>query len=453
MNKSMTSQFIRSIFSVDCSNFSEQVILKFKESLLDYIGCCYAGRVFLGKRFDNLVRITEKEYGTGLTLGVGSGFSLKDAVFFNGLNSHSLDMDDGVNAGIIHLGSPIFSLLLPLAYKYRSNGSNLMESAVLGYETAWSLAYSIQPAHKLSGYHATGTCGMLGAIVAGSQLLGLTEEETFRAFSIGCVSANGTLKVLEDGSELKPYNVAKASLLALVSLQMAKSGFKVPDDALGGARGFLKMTTGKRDIAIIQPKHKDRWAISRSYIKPYAACRYCHPAIEASISLANEEEVLADDIERIEVRTYELAVNGHDHTNVKGASSAKMSIPFGVAVGYLRKKAGLAEYTEKTLNDPKILSLCSKVLVKADANFTQRFPDETIAMVHIYMKDGRVFERRIDHPLGEPENPLGFEGVCQKFREMTNYVGKSADWQNCLIAAVENVENDLPALLDLLKEA
>ena len=38
--------------------------------------------------------------------------SMNNAVFINGLNGHALDFDDGTNAGIIHLGSPIFSVLL-----------------------------------------------------------------------------------------------------------------------------------------------------------------------------------------------------------------------------------------------------------------------------------------------------------------------------------------------------
>ena len=53
-------------------------------------------------------------------------------------------------------------------------------------------------------------------------MLGFTEEERFQAFAAACVSASGMLKVLDDGSELKPYNVAKTALLALTSLQMAK---------------------------------------------------------------------------------------------------------------------------------------------------------------------------------------------------------------------------------------
>ena len=108
------------------------------------------------------------------------------------------------------------------------------------------MAVSIQPGHKAMGYHATGTCGTLGTTLAAAYMLGFTEEERFQAFACCCVAASGMLKVLDDGSELKPYNVAKTSLLSLTALQLAKAGIKGHADPLGG-RGFLKMMTGKEE--------------------------------------------------------------------------------------------------------------------------------------------------------------------------------------------------------------
>ena len=90
-----------------------------------------------------------------------------------------------------------------------------MKAAVIGYETSFTMAVSIQPGHKEMGYHATGTCGVLGIALAVAHMLDFTEEQTRNAFSAACVSASGMLKVLDDGAELKPYNVAKSALLGL----------------------------------------------------------------------------------------------------------------------------------------------------------------------------------------------------------------------------------------------
>ena len=119
------------------------------------------------------------ETGNFKAIGVGK-MVLKEAVFLNGLNGHALDFDDGTNSGIIHLGSPIFSLLLPLAERYDIEIDKLLKAAVIGYETSYTMAVSIQPGHKALGFHATGTCGVLGAAIAASYMLGFSEEERFQ---------------------------------------------------------------------------------------------------------------------------------------------------------------------------------------------------------------------------------------------------------------------------------
>ena len=221
----------------------------------------------------------------------------------NGLNAHALDFDDGTNSGIIHLGSPIFSLLLPLAQRYDIKLEKMLKAAVIGYEASYTMAVSIQPGHKAMGYHATGTCGTLGATLAASYMLGFSDEERFQAFACACVAASGMLKVLDDGSELKPYNVAKTALLSLTAIQMAKSGFKGHPDPLGG-RGFLKMMTGKEDIGLKPVLLNGTYAIMKSYTKPYASCRYTHPSVEAAIYMRNQYGLKAEGIEHIGIRTY-----------------------------------------------------------------------------------------------------------------------------------------------------
>ena len=445
-----TRAFLESVRSFARQEVPPHVIERAKESLLDYIGVTYAGIAEMGAREQALLAGVSGESGAGLAIGIGRSLPLKEAVFLNGLNAHALDFDDGVNAGIIHLGSPVFSLLIPLAATSGVSGEALLGAAVTGYEAAWTLAHSIQPGHKLMGYHATSTCGTLGAVLAACQMLELGEEETFQALGIACVSAGGTLKVLEDASQLKPYNVARASMTALTSLQMARAGYRGPDDAMSGERGFLRMMTGRDDVGLAGTMVDGRYAIMRTYTKPYAACRYCHPSIEAAAMVG--EELGRDDsaVESVEVRTYELAVGGHDHVEVTGAGSAKMSIPFGVASGFLYGKAGLAEYTESAARSERTLGLARKVSVSADDEMSVAFPEKTAAEVSFILSGGRVVTRRVDHPRGEPENPLGRQDVCGKFREAMAFAGKSHDLAESVIEDVFDVETHLDGLLSLL---
>jgi len=421
MNRSI--EFLRMINDVWKQQIPEEVKERSKQSFLDYLAVTCAGVEFQRDKLKKYLAFSEPEAGRFRAIGTGKDLALKEAVFLNGLNGHALDFDDGTNSGIIHLGSPIFSLLIPLAQRYSISTDDMLKAAVVGYEASYTMAVSIQPGHKAMGYHATGTCGTLGATIAAGYMLGFTEEERFQAFAAACVAASGTLKVLDDGSELKPYNVAKTALLSLTALQTAKAGFKGHPDPLGG-RGFLKMMTGREDVELKPTMLNGTYAIMKSYTKPYASCRYTHPSVEAAIHL--REKVSPADAERIDIKTYSLAVSGHDHTEIPGSYSAKMSIPYATAAGMIYGKAGLQEFSEDTVRNEQILELTRKIHVEADEELSRAFPAKQTAIVTIRTKDGEYTER-VDYPKGEPENPLTDEEFRIRYDGLMAYGGINPD--------------------------
>ena len=419
-NKNLTSQFLEAVKGIDQMSFDETVMRRAKRSLLDYLAVTCAGAGFQNEKLQRYESFAMPEAGDFRAIGLGRDYALKEAVFLNGLNGHALDYDDGTNSGIIHLGSPIFSLLIPLAQRYDITVGELLKAAVTGYEASYTMAVSIQPGHKALGYHATGTCGVLGASLAASYMLGFTDEERFQAFAAACVSASGMLMVLDDGSELKPYNVAKSALLALTSLQLAKSGFKGHPDPLGHSRGYLKMMTGRSDVELKPVLLNGTYAIMKSYTKPYASCRYTHPSVEAAIRM--RDRVKPSDVEEIVVQTYDLAVSGHDHTEIPGSYSAKMSIPYATAVGLIYGKAGLQEFSEDMVKQPDILNLAKKIRVYADDAYSKAFPEKQTAYVTIKTGDA-VYSERVDFPKGEPENPMSDAEFRDRYDGLMSYAG------------------------------
>lgn len=421
MNKSI--EFLNAVDSVWRIPVSDEVMARARRSLTDYLAVTCAGAKFQEEKLRKYWNFARPEPGSFKAIGTAKDTVLKEAVYLNGLNGHALDYDDGTNSGIIHLGSPIFSLLIPLAQRYDIRIDDMLRAAVIGYEASYTMAVSVQPIHKALGYHATGTCGTLGATLAAAYMLGFSEEERFQAFAAACVAASGMLKVLDDGSELKPYNVAKTSLLSLTALQMAKAGFKGHPDPLGG-RGFLKMMTGREDVELKPVLLDGTYAIMKSYTKPYASCRYTHPSVEAAIHLRSQ--VQAEDIEEIDIKTYDLAVAGHDHTEIPGSYSAKMSIPYSTAVGMLFGKAGLQEFSEEKVKDETILGLTKKITVSADPALSEAFPKLQTAIVTVRTADKELTER-VDFPKGEPENPLNDEEFRARYDELMAYAHINSD--------------------------
>lgn len=418
MNISQT--YIAAIDNVAKQTIPDEVMTRAKRSLLDYLAVTSAGVAFQKQKLEKYFTFAEPEVGKYKAIGTGKNLVLKEAVFINGLNAHALDFDDGTNSGIIHLGSPIFSLLLPLAQRYDKTIDEVLRAAVIGYEASYTMAVSIQPKHKALGYHATGTCGMLGATLAAAYMLGYSDEERYQAFATACVAASGMLKVLDDGSELKPYNVAKTALLSLTSLQLAKSCFKGHADPLGGYRGFLKMMSGDENTEIKPCMLNGTYAIMKSYTKPYASCRYTHPPVEAAIHLRNQYGITLEQVEHIKVETYDLAVSGHDHIVIKGAYSAKMSTPYSTAVALAYGKAGLQEFEDDVLEDKGIQELTQKVEVVADKGLSEIFPDKQSAILTITTPKGEYSER-VDFPKGEPENPLTDQEFYDRYAALMSY--------------------------------
>lgn len=417
MNRSL--EFLKMVDGVWKTPIPDEVMARARRSLLDYLAVTCAGAEFQKDKLEKYYTFAAPESGALRAIGTGKDLVLKEAVFLNGLNGHALDFDDGTNSGIIHLGSPIFSLLIPLCQRYGIGVDDMLKAAIVGYEASYTMAVSIQPRHKTMGYHATGTCGTLGATIAASYMLEFSDEERFQAFASACVAASGTLKVLDDGSELKPYNVAKTALLSLTTLQLGKSGFKGHADPLGG-RGFFKMMTGKEDVELKSVLLNGTYAIMKSYTKPYASCRYTHPAVEAAIHM--REKVAPTDVESIDIKTYDLAVSGHDHTDIPGSYSAKMSIPYATAAGLMYGKAGLQEFSEEAVKEPSILALTKKVKVSADEDLSEVFPGIQAAVVTIRTAD-KEYTDRVDFPKGEPENPLDDQEFRDRYDGLMEYAG------------------------------
>ena len=222
------------------------------------------------------------------------------------------------------------------------------------------------------------------------------------------------------------------------------------DDILGGKQGFLSALTDTPHEDALTDFSNDDYAIEGIYQKVHAACRHCHPAVDATLDIRKEHIFTADQIDKIEVRTYKLGVGSHDHTDIKGISSAKLSTPFAIALAIVKGSVGYADYTENNLNDYWIKNVTGKVKVMEDNHLTTLSPAIRGAKVTIYLKGGEVFENECLYPKGEPENPLSHQELEDKFRGLARYRGMSADECDEIINEISNNNFDLERILNIL---
>lgn len=416
----ITDTFITNILNLCESPLNEKVYSHIKYSLLDYVGCVWAGSKVLQQETQSYIATGICSQGKCSVFGLANKYSITDAAFLNGMHSHVLELDDGHRYGTLHLAAPIFSALIAVAEHEDLTYRNLIKGAVAGYETAIRLAMSMQPNHKVRGFHTTGTCGTIGVAMAVAVAMDFNFKQCKSALSAAVTSAAGVLEMLQGDSQLKPYNVGRAASDGIMAAYIGRSGFEPPEDALCGRRGFYATMTDRYDPRYLTEFDADKLYCVGTFLKPYAACRHCHPAIEAAIMLSKERQYSIEEIEKVIVYTYNLAIVGHDHKVINGVSSAKMSIPYGVAVALVKQRAGINDFTDSLIKRNDIVSLTSKVEVLESEELSALLPDKRAAIVVVETANGK-YEQRVDVATGEPENPMSPDALMAKFCESMHY--------------------------------
>ena len=435
----LTDSFLAIIFELRRQPVSKKDEALIRSYLLDTIGVSLAGAADLNVKEGSLLRLLGGK-GDIKAIGRKEGCSMADAIFLNGLSSHFLELDDGVRYGVIHPSAPLFSALIPLAIANRVSWQDFLQGSICGYETSIRLASAMQPTHYSMGYHPTATCCTIGTAVGIAVMMGWEDSVVKDAFSAACVSASGSLKVLEDVSQIKPYNCAKAALNGYMSAMLAKAGFAGPSDALDGDAGFLKMhstgynedvLTGKRDFLYLE----------KIYQKPYASCRHTHPEIEACFKIRQMEGFDVKEVDKVVITTYKGVIGKHDFNNIHGESSARMSIPYSAVIALWTGRAGIAEFAEPYVSNPDILDLTQRVTVLPDEELSRMVPDKRVAIVNVHMRNGNVLSEKVEYPKGEPENPLTPDEGMTKFLSMTEHAGITSERALRIFEEIINKDN------------
>ena len=411
----VTNIFVNYLYGLSVSAIREEAIDQARLCLLDYKGVTCAGAKMLEKQGASFLTRVFKQGGGVSVIGFPQKTTLHNAAFLNAMSAHITELDDGHRAGQIHLGASIISALLPVAEVEELSEEAVLRGIVVGYEAAIRLAMTVNPAHKLRGFHTSGTCGTIGVAVAIASALQFSREQMKVAVSAAVASASGLLEMQEDESELKPYNLAHAAVGGITAAYCTLAGFKGPDDAIGGKRGLLTVMTENPQLKYLCEFEEPYFQIERIYRKMYAACRHAHSAIEAALTLKNQYQIDPASVSRIVIETYGMAIKGHDHKVIKGIQSAKMSVPFSVALALKVGNAGLRDYNESNLANEEILRLTNVVDMIEDPEITSWLPNRRAARVTVFSA-GKSYVCCVEYPKGEPENPMSEFEIVEKNR-------------------------------------
>lgn len=389
---------------------------KCRDMLVDVVGLCVAARE------TDYVRavLAAAEPGEQVVIGQRARVSATSAAIVNGTAAHGEDFDDTFEGGPVHSGAVVVPALLGAAQSYGLDNARLVLGIAAGTELLCRLALTLPKAVHKAGFHPTAVLGAFGATFGICVATRADARTTVDALGIVGSMASGIIEYLGDGSWTKRMHPGWAAQSALRAVAMARAGFIGPRAVFEGTHGAftafapsIEPRTGRLfdDLG-------ERFVMDAITFKPYPCGTMVQPYIDCAVALRARGVALAD-LRAITCKTAEGIVHRlWEPLEIKRrpptAYAAKFSTPFGVALGLVRGRAGLGDFTEDAIRDSALLRVAGLVGFEIDPE--NPYPDAFTGHVRLDFTDGRAEEAAQGHMRGGAAAPLSRAEIDAKFR-------------------------------------
>lgn len=402
----------------------DEVIDRVKYLFLDFIGvACRGSNSDSSKIMYRFIKKMGK--GKGIIIGTKERSPYLFSALANGTAGHAIEMDDVNNESSLHPGVVVFPSALATCEMIGSNGKKFVEAVVIGYEVMIRLGKAIGPAESYArGFHPTGTCGAFGSCTASAKTLGLRAEKIANAMGIAGSQAAGSMEYLSQGAWTKRFHAGWAAHSGMIAALLAKEGFKGPTSIIEGRDGFLHAYSDGANVHKVLEGIGSGFEILRTSIKPHACCRYMQPPIDAILKIVKEHDLRPDQVEKVRLGLLSAGASLiAEPLEIKYAPrsivDAQFSMPFGAAVALLYRKAGLEEFQLSRIRSDDVKAMMKKVEYAVNPELDKSFPKQWGAIAEIFTNDGKRYFTKIEYPKGDPENPLSWEEVIEKFHDLS----------------------------------
>lgn len=389
---------------IDVASVPTETLAAYRVALLDLVGAWIVGRSTDSATAFRAVR------GTG-----GGTGDLMLAAAEEAAAAHALELDD-VHSDVAgwHPSVAAVPPLLALGQRRPLHGADVLAAMIAAWEVGGRVGASISPAHRLRGFHATGTVGAIAATAALCRALHLDPSLTTSALGLSTSLASGTFGVLAGSPQAKHLHAAHAALAGVLAVTTAEAGMPGPEGALDAAEGFLRaFSDGEPDRERLVRPLGSPWEIDRLMIKVHSCCAHAFGAIDAAHELVRSRPEVLELDGPIEVDTYAAAAV-LDEVGPTDAVGARFSIPFCVAQtlhgwnpdGVL----DLAAFDDAQVRRDDLLATAARVRVHRWDDSDAAFPQRRRTRVRV---GGAAAE--VDQPRGMPDNPVSASVVRAKF--------------------------------------
>ena len=335
------------------------------------------------------------------------------AVLTHGTAGTTLEMDEGHAFARGHAAIHAVPTALAIGQAKKASGRDVVAAVVVGYEVAArvGVASRLKPV-----VHPFGSWGVLGSAAVGAWFKGFPGDDIAGTLELAASYAiAASFNTAYQGATVRNTYAGMVNRLGLLAADLYELGFR-------GEKGGLETAFGRIlgqsfDPSALSDGLGKRYEIMRGYFKPYSGCRYTHAAIDAVLSLQEEEAVDLAAVSSIEVATYDLAAHLTDPAP-KTALAGRFSTPYVVAATLVNNSAGPEIFTQEMLANKEVLEMAGRISVSENEESTAMTPAKRPAQVTLHFNNGRQREKTVYSSKGDPDQPMSAVELEAKFHSL-----------------------------------
>ena len=399
---SLTEQLIKLIRARPVSDADLQQAALFT---LDALACAYAG---CATPVGEILR----------GWGKGGDLDSRRRAMLMGALTHITETDDLHRASVTHPGCVVVPAALALGESLGASNRQVLTSILQGFEAMCRIGAAVGPAHYRI-WHNTATCGPFGSAMAAAALLELDDAQTLDALGNAGTQSSGFWQFMETGAMSKHLHAGRASESGWLAADLAAHGFTGPGQILEGRKGFFAGMCDDPEPERILQQADAPWQLRLTSIKPWPSCRHTHPIIDCALEIHGMLD--GEPVERVEIRTYQAALDVCDRPEPQSEYEAKFSLMHTAAIALLEGSVGLDSFTPAARQRSEDLRRNTRVVVEDP--YATNYPAAWGAEVTAVTASGRQIDVSRKHCKGDPELALTDDEMRSKAAGLLRYGG------------------------------
>jgi 2-methylcitrate dehydratase PrpD len=388
------------------------VVEKTKQHVLDTLAAMVSGsRLLPGVKAISFVKTLG---GTKEATVIGSRFvtTAVNAAFANGMLGHADETDDSHAPSLIHPGCGIVPAAWAMGERGHVNGTKLLRAVALGYDIGCRLTMSLNAYQFREDGHSTHSFGpMFGAAVAAGALAGLNRDQVRHALSYTAQQASGLSCWMRDEEHIeKAFDFGgMPARNGTAAAMMVAHGFTAVEDVFSGERNFFVAYGRNPDPQELVRGLGTTFEVMNTNIKRWSVGSPIQAPLDALLDLIRDDDIRADDIERIVVRVAHQMVN-----TVNNRTMPDICLQHLCAVMLLDGIVTFeSSHDGERMHDPTVLNLRGRIELRGDDALSRAMPSRQ-GIVEMTLRGGRRLRRHITAVRGTAQNPMTRAEVDEK---------------------------------------